>query len=99
MADQNGNAMAAQPPETYGMSSAGTSMYVPLAHSAVTPIGPTSAKSFERRGGNQVVRLYALPADPPAEASKVLLYTRTISGQQVLFCRLPDGTVYQVGAG
>lgn len=99
MASINGFAIANMPDVSYGLPLNGWSNYVPLAHSAVTPTGPSAVKSYVRRGGAQVLRLAELAADPSPEAGRVLLYTRTISGQQGLFCILPDGTVYQVGAG
>ena len=84
---------------SYGTWLINTSVYVPLAHSAVTPTGPTSPTSVSRRPGVDVIRLQTVADDPPAETGRLLLYTRLIGGQQALFAIYPDGTVYQVGAG
>lgn len=95
---QLGNAHANMPEISYGTHDNGNSTYVPLAFSSVAPTGPQAVTSFARRSGMQVVRLQALTDDPPAEAGRVLVYTRTINGQQLVFSRYPDGTIYQVGA-
>lgn len=83
----------------YGSFMNGASMYVPLPASIVTPTGPESPKSINRRAGVDIIRLNEMAADPPAEAGRTLLYTRMIAGQQALFARYPDGTIYMVGAG
>jgi hypothetical protein len=68
-------------------------------HTAVTPTAPTAISSFVRRAGTEALKLIAMAGDPPAETNRVLLYVRTIAGVQTLFARLPDGSIFQVGAG
>ncbi|HZJ65892.1 MAG TPA: hypothetical protein VFD36_20435 [Kofleriaceae bacterium] len=84
--------------EAYGSWLSGANMYVPLANSAVTPTGPTAARTISRRPGVDVIRINNVSTDPPAETGHTLLYSRIISGSQALFARYPDGTVEQVGA-
>lgn len=83
----------------YGSFMNGASMYVPLSNSVVTPTGPEPVKSVSRRAGVDVIRMLIRTDDPPAEAGKTLVYSRTIGGEVATFQRYPDGTIYEVGAG
>lgn len=83
----------------YASFLSGTSMYVPLPNSRVTPIGPSAAKSIDRRAGTDLIRLYPRADDPSTDPDVAQLYTRLIGGQYALFARYPDGSVYEVGAG
>ncbi len=99
MAAENGNAHPNIVDLRYGVPISGRSMYVPLAHSAVSSTTPTvSAKTIARRAGIDLVRLATVTSDPPAETGKVLLYTRLIGTTQKLFARFPNGTIFEVGA-
>ena len=83
----------------FGSLTNAVSQYVPNPVSNVTPTGPATPKSINRRAGVDVIRLHDISADPAAETGRTLMYSRVIGGQQALFCVYADGTVYQVGAG
>lgn len=52
--------------------------------------------SFFRRAGAAIARIFQSPADPAAEADKVLLYGKDAAGVSQLFARSDDGTVHQL---
>lgn len=83
----------------YGTFYNGASMYVPIPNGNITPTGPTPPQSIERRAGVQVIRLLEMPTDPTDDPDAGQLYWRMIDGQQAVFMKYPDGSVYEVGAG
>jgi len=52
--------------------------------------------SFLRRAGAEIARLIASASDPAAEASRALLYSKTVSGIVQLFVRASNGDVHQL---
>lgn len=49
--------------------------------------------TYERRQGAQVDRLVPRIDDPPAEAGKVLIYSRPVNGTMRTLARFPNGTI------
>lgn len=52
--------------------------------------------SFFRRAGAEIARIIRLLADPAAEASRMLVYSKDVLGITQLFARSSDGTVHQI---
>lgn len=52
--------------------------------------------SFLRRAGAEIARLIASASDPAAEASRALLYSKTVSGIVQMFVRASNGDVHQL---
>lgn len=49
--------------------------------------------SFFRRAGAEIARILQLAADPAAELTRLLLYTKAVAGVTQLFARSSDGNL------